>query len=143
MYHIADRTKTYPSTMARNEEGGVVWYSVASVGSVFQLVRSGLRENMDDQGKQWFDLHLKPLARYEPAMDAFWYMKRGVRYWPWWVLWQVSTVLECVVVQSLWRAWKMGFIDVSENETFRWKHLRVRWGKTRVKRKGRNNDDQD
>jgi len=101
--------------------------TVVNGGSVFQLVSWEYLESLRD--RRFFRSHLKSLGRYEPDMDAAWYMKRGARYWPWWVLWQLSTVVEWVVWRFLKGAWKTGFVDVPEGLSFSWSCWRWKWWK--------------
>lgn len=103
-------------------------------GTVFQLCTDRLIRTIGPSEKLFFNLWFKPMGRREPHLASSWYIRRGVKYWPWWALWKLSSGWETVALRFFHLAYDWGFLDPGDGYTWSLGDWRWRWWRTqRVK----------
>ena len=128
--HISEwaRYKLRPATFFETDEGeGIMSIGVANFGSIFQLVSDSLQYQMGSSHKRVFTYWFKPLYRQEPALRASWWMRRGKRFFPWWLLWQLSSASEWLAIRFLRLTYRAGFWDPPTGARINFQYWRWRW----------------
>lgn len=132
MFFNRSRTRFAVFEMNKGEFKGL---QIRSQGSVMQLVSDEILCNFKPFQKGIWDFYYKPLKYREHDLGCSWWMRRGLRFLPWLVLWKIDRFLERVYWRFIHLAAKLGFFDWSEFEKFSWKYWRWKFWRRRLQQK--------